>query len=118
MILSVTNFSIDSKYAPTPDQKRAIDALATGVEKGINHQVLLGVTGSGKTFTAANVIEKTAATDLNNLSQQNLSRHSYTRNSVTSFPKTRFLILSPIMTIISLKHTFQAQIRILKKTPE
>ncbi|HEX9020269.1 MAG TPA: excinuclease ABC subunit UvrB, partial [Nitrospirota bacterium] len=43
---------------PTGDQPRAIDKLADGVVKGLNHQVLLGVTGSGKTFTMANVVEK------------------------------------------------------------
>lgn len=51
-------FKLVSGYKPIPDQKRAIDLLTQGVSAGIDHQVLLGVTGSGKTFTVANVIEK------------------------------------------------------------
>jgi len=51
-------FQIVSNYRPTGDQPKAIEALANGINKGTKHQVLLGVTGSGKTFTMANVIEK------------------------------------------------------------
>lgn len=51
-------FILKSEYKPTFDQHKAIDQLAKGVINGINYQVLLGVTGSGKTFTVANVIEK------------------------------------------------------------
>lgn len=51
-------FSLESKYKPTGDQPEAIRQLAEGVLDGVKHQVLLGVTGSGKTFTVANVIEK------------------------------------------------------------
>lgn len=50
-------FKLDSAYKPTGDQPRAIEALTEGVEEGRDSQVLLGVTGSGKTFTMANVIE-------------------------------------------------------------
>ena len=49
-------FILHSKYAPTGDQPQAIAALTDGVEKGLKNQVLLGVTGSGKTFTMANII--------------------------------------------------------------
>lgn len=51
-------FKLHSKYKPTGDQPQAIDKLVEGVEDGIRTQVLLGVTGSGKTFTMANVIER------------------------------------------------------------
>ncbi len=51
-------FRIVSDFKPTGDQPQAIENLAEGVVKGIRHQVLLGVTGSGKTFTMANVVEK------------------------------------------------------------
>ncbi len=51
-------FKLDSAYKPTGDQPQAIEALARGVEEGADAQVLLGVTGSGKTFTMANVIQK------------------------------------------------------------
>ncbi|GAB6100102.1 excinuclease ABC subunit UvrB [Halanaerocella petrolearia] len=52
------NFELVSEYTPQGDQPQAIDKLATGINKGMEEQTLLGVTGSGKTFTVANVIEK------------------------------------------------------------
>ena len=50
-------FKLRSNYQPRGDQPAAIDQLVRGVEAGDKHQVLLGVTGSGKTFTMAKVIE-------------------------------------------------------------
>ncbi len=50
-------FKLHSEYAPTGDQPKAIEQLTHGLEKGLKHQVLLGVTGSGKTFTMANIIK-------------------------------------------------------------
>lgn len=52
------NFKISSQFQPTGDQPQAIEKLVDGLKKGEENQVLLGVTGSGKTFTMANVIEK------------------------------------------------------------
>ncbi len=52
------HFVLHSEYQPTGDQPQAIDALVKGFEEGDQFQTLLGVTGSGKTFTMANVIEK------------------------------------------------------------
>lgn len=49
-------FDLHSNYAPTGDQPQAIQALTEGLKKGMQHQVLMGVTGSGKTFTMANII--------------------------------------------------------------
>jgi excinuclease ABC subunit B len=51
-------FEIDSQYTPAGDQPQAIRALTQGLRRGVPHQVLMGVTGSGKTFTMANVIEQ------------------------------------------------------------
>ena len=51
-------FILHSKYKPTGDQPEAIEKLVEGINRGDREQVLLGVTGSGKTFTMANVIEK------------------------------------------------------------
>ena len=51
-------FELVSSYQPTGDQPEAIEALATNLEQGVKNQVLLGVTGSGKTFTMANVIAR------------------------------------------------------------
>ncbi|HEY4522318.1 MAG TPA: excinuclease ABC subunit UvrB [Candidatus Paceibacterota bacterium] len=52
-------FELKSSYKPAGDQPKAIEALVKGLESGAKHQTLLGVTGSGKTFTVANVIERT-----------------------------------------------------------
>lgn len=51
-------FKLKSKYKPSGDQPQAIDSLVKGIRNGYKHQTLLGVTGSGKTFTMANIIEK------------------------------------------------------------
>lgn len=52
------NFKLHSSYKPTGDQPQAIDKLVAGIDSGAPAQTLLGVTGSGKTFTMANVIER------------------------------------------------------------
>ena len=52
------DFKLVSKFKPTGDQPQAIDALVEGLNKGYKEQTLLGVTGSGKTFTMANIIER------------------------------------------------------------
>ncbi|HEY4359431.1 MAG TPA: excinuclease ABC subunit UvrB [Bryobacteraceae bacterium] len=54
----MSSFRLGIDYIPRGDQQTAIDALVRGLKEGEQHQVLLGVTGSGKTFTAAKVIEK------------------------------------------------------------
>ncbi|MBK7764189.1 MAG: excinuclease ABC subunit UvrB [Bacteroidetes bacterium] len=53
-------FKLQSSYQPAGDQPKAIQLLVEGVNANVKHQTLLGVTGSGKTFTIANVIEQTA----------------------------------------------------------
>jgi excinuclease ABC subunit B len=55
---NVKAFSLQSDYIPAGDQPSAINQLLEGIDSGLAHQTLLGVTGSGKTFTIANVIEK------------------------------------------------------------
>ena len=55
----MSSFLLNSNYKPSGDQPEAIQQLTTGVEQGERAQVLLGVTGSGKTFTLANVIAQT-----------------------------------------------------------
>ncbi|NOQ55987.1 MAG: excinuclease ABC subunit UvrB [Nanohaloarchaea archaeon] len=54
----MVDFNLVSRFEPKGDQKRAIDALFSGLKGGKKHQTLLGVTGSGKTFTVANVISR------------------------------------------------------------
>ena len=55
----MARFRLVTDYQPKGDQPQAIKKLVQGVKKGLHHQVLLGVTGSGKTFTMANVIAQT-----------------------------------------------------------
>jgi excinuclease ABC subunit B len=52
------NFQVVSDYTPAGDQPKAIEALINGIRNGLAHQTLLGVTGSGKTFTIANVVQE------------------------------------------------------------
>ena len=54
----MADFKLQSDYQPCGDQPQAIKELVEGIERGDNHQVLLGVTGSGKTFTMANVVNQ------------------------------------------------------------
>ena len=51
-------FKLESKYKPSGDQPQAIEKLVNGINNGEKHQVLLGATGTGKTFTIANVIKE------------------------------------------------------------
>ena len=51
-------FKLHSKFQPTGDQPEAIKSLVNGIKKGDKFQTLLGVTGSGKTFTMANIIKE------------------------------------------------------------
>lgn len=53
----MSDFILKSKYKPAGDQQQAIDKLTDGIKEGLKSQVLLGVTGSGKTFTMANIIK-------------------------------------------------------------
>lgn len=54
----MARFELRSEFVPKGDQPEAIEALVDGIQKGLKHQVLLGVTGSGKTFTIANVVAR------------------------------------------------------------
>ncbi len=57
-ISSYNKFNLVSKYEPTGDQPQAIEKLTEGIKNGLKNQVLMGVTGSGKTFTMANIIQQ------------------------------------------------------------
>ena len=57
MLQSVAEFQVVADYEPAGDQPAAIAELIDGIEAGLSHQTLLGVTGSGKTFTIANVVQ-------------------------------------------------------------
>jgi len=60
----MAEYKLQTKYQPTGDQPRAIARLTEGIEQGEKYQTLLGVTGSGKTFTMANLIKNTGKTTL------------------------------------------------------
>ncbi len=61
MSVAEQRFQLVSPFTPQGDQPKAIEQLAEGIESGLKFQTLLGVTGSGKTFTMANVIDRVNA---------------------------------------------------------
>lgn len=78
------HFELVSEYAPTGDQPQAIDQLVKGFQEGNQCQTLLGVTGSGKTFTMANVIQQLNKPTLIIAHNKTLG-HSYMESSKNSF---------------------------------
>ena len=109
-------FSMITDFIPSGDQPQAIRELTQGLNAGKDHQVLLGVTGSGKTFTIANVIERVQRPAL--IIAHNTKRwlRNCMKNSKACFLITLWNILSAIMTITSRKPICQLPIPILKKT--
>ena len=109
------HFELVSEYAPTGDQPQAIDQLVKGFKEGNQCETLLGVTGSGKTFTMANVIAQ-----LNNPTLIKLItkpwRLSYMENSKNSFRIMPWNILSPTTTITNRKPTFRLPTPTLPRT--
>lgn len=81
-------FELISKFKPTGDQPRAINQLVDGIERGEKYQVLLGATGTGKTFTIANVIEQTQKPTLVLVHNKTLAGQLYAEFK-TLFPKNR-----------------------------
>ena len=96
------NFKLTSKYKPTGDQPEAIRELTDGLERGDKSQVLLGVTGSGKTFTVANVIANVNKPTLILSHNKTLAAQLY-EEMKAFFPITLWSIMSLIMTTISLR---------------
>src|SRR3990167_7499949 len=85
-------FELNANVVPAGDQPKAIESLVAGINKGLKHQVLLGVTGSGKTFTVANVIAQVQKPTLviahnKTLAAQLTSefRHFFPKNAVEYF---------------------------------
>ena len=107
-------FKLVSEYAPTGDQPQAIEALVRGFQEGNQFQTLLGVTGSGKTFTMANIIQQLNRPTLI-ISHNKTLRHSFTGNLKSFFRKMRWSILFPIMIIISRRHMCRRPIRISRR---
>ena len=108
-------FKLVSKYKPNGDQPEAIKELVDGINEGRHEQVLLGATGTGKTFTIANVIEKVNKPTLVLAHNKTLAGQLYSEFKEL-FPKIELNTLYPIMTIINQKHMFHQLTLILKKT--
>lgn len=81
-------FTVESKYKPAGDQPKAIESLVSGLKKNARYQTLLGVTGSGKTFTMAQVIEKTQMPTLVIAPNKTLAAQLY-QEYKSFFPKNR-----------------------------
>ena len=107
-------FNLTSEYQPTGDQPKAIEQLTKGVVEGEPHQTLLGVTGSGKTFTMANVIARTGRPTLVLSHNKTLAAQLYGEFK-QFFPETLSNISSPITTTINLRRLSHPRIFILKK---
>jgi superfamily II DNA or RNA helicase len=110
-------FKLQSDFIPRGDQPQAIDALVDGIERGLRQQVLLGVTGSGKTFTMAHTIASTGKAALVIAPNKTLAAQLYSELNGISFLKTPSITLSAITTITSRKHIFPSRTRIFRKTP-
>lgn len=103
-------FHVVSEYSPSGDQPEAIDALASGLEAGLDEQTLLGVTGSGKTYTMAKVIERIQRPTLVLAHNKTLAAQlcSEFREFSRTMPSNT---LSPTTTITSRRPTSRRQIR-------
>ena len=108
-------FKIKSDFKPAGDQPEAIKKLVNGANKEEFNQVLLGVTGSGKTFTMAKVIEATNRPALILAPNKNFSCTALWRNENVSFQIMQLNILYLIMITTHLRLMFQDQTRTLKK---
>lgn len=107
-------FKLVSSYKPTGDQPEAIDALVKGILNGDREQTLMGVTGSGKTFTMANIIERINRPTL--VLAHNKTLAAQLCSEFREFSLTMLLnTLSAIMIIISLRLMSLLQILILKR---
>ena len=108
-------FRLHSEYKPTGDQPKAIDSICRSIESGNKNQTLLGVTGSGKTFTMANIIAREKRPTLVLAHNKTLAAQLCSEFK-EFFPKMRLNILSAITTTTSPKHTSHRPIPILKRT--
>lgn len=98
-------FHLQAPFRPTGDQPQAIEALVQGIEEGDSAQTLLGVTGSGKTFTMANIIARCNRPTL--ILEPNKTLASQICTEMRSFSRMmRWSILSPTMTTTSQRLIF------------
>jgi len=110
-------FELVTEYKPSGDQPEAISKLTDGINKGIKEQTLLGVTGSGKTFTMANVIANVNKPTLV-LAHNKILAAQLCSEFKEFFRTTPLNILFHTTIIISLKPIYREPILILKKIPQ
>ena len=108
-------FKLVSKYKPTGDQPQAIEALTDGINRGFSEQTLLGVTGSGKTFTMANVIANLNRPTLVLAHNKTLAAQLCSEFR-EFFPENAVEYSYHTMIIISPRHIYRRQTPISKKT--
>ena len=110
------HFELHSQFEPTGDQPQAIAELVAGFREGNQCQTLLGVTGSGKTFTMANVIQELNKPTLIIAHNKTLATQLYGEFK-EFFPNNAVEYLYPIMITISRRHMFLRPIPILPRIP-
>lgn len=108
------SFILHSDFSPSGDQPQAITQLIEGLENGLAHQTLLGVTGSGKTFTIANVIAKLNRPAMVLAPNKTLAAQLYAEMK-TFFQKMQLNISYLTMITISQKLMCQVAILLLRK---
>src|SRR5580700_726218 len=108
------DFKLVSDYKPKGDQAKAIESLTKGLFDREQHQVLLGVTGSGKTYTAAKVIEQLNRTTLVMAHNKTLAAQLY-HEFKNFFPTTQLSTSSHTMTSTNQRLTFLRLIFILRR---
>ena len=102
-------FELHAPYEPSGDQPQAIEELNEGLESGLAFQTLLGVTGSGKTFTMANVIARQGVPALIMAPNKTLAAQLYSEMRANFFPITRWNTSFRITTTISRKPMFPVE---------
>ncbi len=107
-------FKLQSEFSPTGDQPTAIKQLVEGLNNGDNFQTLLGVTGSGKTFTIANVINEVNRPTLVLSHNKTLAAQLFSEFK-QFFPENAVEYFVSIMIITNLKLTCQVRAPILKR---
>ena len=110
-------FQLESPFQPAGDQPQAIAALIHGLREDRKHQVLMGVTGSGKTFTMANVIQQVQRPTLVISHNKTLAAQLYCEFQVNSFRTTPCIISSAITITTSPKHTSRSATSTSRRTP-
>ena len=110
----MSKFEIVSKFKPSGDQPDAINSLVNGINSGKKEQILKGVTGSGKTFTMANIIAETNKPTLVLAHNKTLAGQLYSEFKEL-FPNNHVEYLFHIMITTYQNHIFRKVIHISKK---